>query len=360
MAGAVLFVSRYPGFEGPLIGASGAIAGAMGAFLVCFARTKIKFFYWLGIFFGTFSAPAWLMLPLWFANELFTASLMDAINPGGAGAGVAYWAHVGGFGFGVAAALVIRYSGIEERLSKQLGGEWIYDHDSVHADAMTARAEGRPEEALELLRLALGSPGYSEPSLEAEAALDHGAVDLTAISEDPEPRGLEAAPGAALEPDEKEEPQSFEPLIRRTLRVKEAIPLELDEEAIWLEVEGKGRTRFPLSRVDAVAAVGVHGLSRKAVILIDLVLDWTADGESPVRVLRLRSDRYDPRTLVGGAASPLEAVRQFVSTLIRRARALPLPDPGSARGQPFKIFRDLAGYEEQVLRAERPVVDDIF
>jgi membrane associated rhomboid family serine protease len=515
VAGAVLFASRYPGFEGPLIGASGAIAGAMGAFLVCFARTKIKFFYWLGIFFGTFSAPAWLMLPLWFANELFTASLMDAIKPGSGGAGVAYWAHVGGFGFGVAAALIIRYAGIEGRLSKQLGREWSYDRDSVHADAMTAQEEGRPEEALELLRfalesdsedpdlalaffetaaglgrvdegiavlapviwqevtagereaavshwralcdtgarvwaepllllrlagwlrdakqtdaassalrcvldgcpgdpvvamrvarlarcfdpltaleaaevaleapglesaerealeaivagtggqveergIALGSPGYSEPSLEAEAALDHGAVDLTAISEDPEPRGLEAEPAAALELDEKEEPESFEPLIHRTLRVKEAVPLELDEQAIWLEVEGKGRTRLPLSRVDAVAAVGVHGLSRKAVILIDLALDWTADGESPLRVLRLRSDRYDPRTLVGGAAAPLEAVGQFVSTLIRRARALPLPDPSSARGQPFKIFRDLAGYEEQVLRAERPVVDDIF
>ena len=64
--------------------------------------------------------------------------------------------------------------------------------------------------------------------------------------------------------------------------------------------------------------------------------------------------------LVGGAAAPLEAVGQFVSLLIRRARAFPLPDPGSARGQPFKIFRDLAGYEAQVLRAERPVVDDIF
>ena len=58
VAGAALFVGKYPDFQGPLIGASGAIAGAMGAFLVCFAHTKIKFFYWLGIFFGTFSAPA--------------------------------------------------------------------------------------------------------------------------------------------------------------------------------------------------------------------------------------------------------------------------------------------------------------
>jgi len=515
VAGAVLFASKYPDFDGPLIGASGAIAGAMGAFLVCFARAKIKFFYWLGIFFGTFSAPAWLMLPLWFANELFTASLVDALNPGGSGAGVAYWAHVGGFGFGILAALAIRYSGAEERLSKQMGGEWSSEHDSVHSDAMTARAEGRPEEALELLRFALeaapedpdlslaffetaaslgrvdegiavlapviwrevragekeaavshwqalsdtgarvwgepllllrlggwlrdakrtdaassalrsvldgcpedpgvamqvarlahsfdpamalqaaeialaapglepaersaleaivagagdqdeergislASSGYSEASLETPEALDHGAVDLAAISEDPELRGLEAEPVAALDLDEKEEPASFGPPTRRTLRVMEAVPLELDEEALWLDVEGKGRTRLPLSRVDAVAAAGVHGLSRRAVILIDLALDWTADGESSLRVLRLRSDRFDPRTLVGDSASPLEATGQLVSNLIRRARALPLPDPDSARGQPFKIFRDLAGYEEQVLGAERPAVDDIF
>ena len=544
VAGAALFVGKYPGFDGPLIGASGAIAGAMGAFLVCFARAKIKFFYWLGIFFGTFSAPAWLMLPLWFANELFTASLVDALNPGGSGAGVAYWAHVGGFGFGVLAAFAVRYSGIERRISKQLGGEWSYDHDSVHSDSVTARAEGRPEEALELLRFALegdagdpdlslafyetaasmgradegiavlapviwkeveagereaavshwralsetgarvrGEPllllrlagwlrdanqvdaassalrcvldgssqdpvlamrvarlahsfdpvtalqaaeialaapglepaersaleailagagdqveergidlappgsyeaatGSCEASIEAEEALDHGVVDLAAISEEPEPQELDAEPLATLdlaaisgEPDsqeldseplaaldleEKEDPESFEPLTRRTLRVMEAVPLELDEEALWLDVEGKGRTSLPLSRVDAVAAAGVHGLSRRAVILIDLALEWTAAGESSLRVLRLRSNRYDPRTLVGGSASPLEATGRLVSNLIRRARALPLPDPDSARGQPFKIFRDLAGYEEQVLGAERPAVDDIF
>jgi len=568
VAGAALFVSRYPGFEGPLIGASGAIAGAMGAFMVCFARTKIKFFYWLGIFFGTFSAPAWLMLPLWFGNELLTASLVDAINPGGSGGGVAYWAHVGGFGFGVVAALAIRYSGIEERLSKQLGGEWTYDHDSVHTDAVTARAEGRPEEALELLRFALeedphdpdlavaffettvelgrleegsavlapviwrevtagereaavshwqvlsdaGAPVRAEPvllfrlagwlrdakstqaasaalrcvlnacpgdttvamrvarlgrgfdpataleaaeialeapglepaergaleaivagvgpqveereialdlprdhevSLGPEEALDHGAVDLTAIATDSDPRGpeTESAPGPEFDRDlmdltttsdepgqaaefsepidlleaplahdahdalgdrfesfegdgadlsEKEETESSEPLIRRTLRVIEAIPRKLDGEAIWMDVEGKGRTRLPLSRVDAVSAVGVHGLSRKAVILIDLALDWTGDAEKPLTVLRLRSDRYDPRALVGEAGSPLKAIAEFASTLITGTRALPLPDPGSARGDPFKVFRDLAGYEEEVLRAERPAVEDIF
>jgi hypothetical protein len=159
---------------------------------------------------------------------------------------------------------------------------------------------------------------------------------------------------------EKEEPEISPSSNRRPLRVIDAIPRELEEGALWLEVDGKGRTRLPLSRVDAVAAGGVHGLNRKAVILIDLALDWTADAEQPLRVLRLRSDRYDPRALVCGAGSPLQAARQLVSALITAARALPLPDPDSARGEPFRIFRDLASYEEQVLGAQRPVVDDIF
>ena len=60
------------------------------------------------------------------------------------------------------------------------------------------------------------------------------------------------------------------------------------------------------------------------------------------------------------ASSPVEAVGRFVSTLIERTGALALPDPSSARGEPFEIFRDLAGYEQQVLRAERPAVDDIL
>jgi membrane associated rhomboid family serine protease len=68
----LLYAAHYPHLYRPLIGASGAIAGVMGAFLVLHGRTKIRFFYWLGLLFGTFNAPAWLMLPLWFASEWFT------------------------------------------------------------------------------------------------------------------------------------------------------------------------------------------------------------------------------------------------------------------------------------------------
>ncbi len=114
LAGAALFVAFQPQFDGPLIGASGAVSGILGAFVVCCRKVRIKFVYWI-IFPGTFTAPAWVMVPLWFANEL--ASALTATD----GSGVAYWAHVGGFTFGTLAALGIRAAGLESKLSSDLG-----------------------------------------------------------------------------------------------------------------------------------------------------------------------------------------------------------------------------------------------
>ncbi len=114
VAAAGLFAWRDPFGTSPLIGASGAIAGAMGAFLVVFATVRIKFAYWLGLFWGTFAVPAWLLMPLWFAHEFASARLMDLH---GASDGVAYWAHVGGFAFGAVVAALFRVTGLDARLA---------------------------------------------------------------------------------------------------------------------------------------------------------------------------------------------------------------------------------------------------
>jgi membrane associated rhomboid family serine protease len=104
-------VAAFPSSEAPLVGASGAIAGIMGAFLVRFVRTKIRFFYFYFLFLfrsGTVDLPAWIVLPLWFLQQLFFAGLSTS-------SGVAYRAHVGGFAFGFLAALAIKQLRIEER-----------------------------------------------------------------------------------------------------------------------------------------------------------------------------------------------------------------------------------------------------
>ena len=86
----------------PVLGASGAIAGVLGAYLVYFPRATVSvvipFFI---LIFIPLPIPAWLMIGLWFVQNLFAgvASINQAANPD---AGVAFFAHVGGFVFGMA------------------------------------------------------------------------------------------------------------------------------------------------------------------------------------------------------------------------------------------------------------------
>ncbi|HJT36912.1 MAG TPA: rhomboid family intramembrane serine protease, partial [Actinomycetota bacterium] len=94
------FVS--PSSGAPQIGASGAIAGVLGAYIVLFPRARIRtlFFFFL-IFF--LDVPAIVMLGLWFALQL-----LQGVGPGATSGGVAYMAHVGGFIAGMILLFVFR------------------------------------------------------------------------------------------------------------------------------------------------------------------------------------------------------------------------------------------------------------
>ncbi|MCP4605454.1 MAG: rhomboid family intramembrane serine protease [Proteobacteria bacterium] len=104
----------HPESNIPLIGASGAVAGLMGAFLVRLTRTQIHFFYLFWFFrltprWGTFKAPAYLMLPLWFVGELANGLFFDF-------GWVSHWSHLGGFISGAAIALVFKFSQFEKNV----------------------------------------------------------------------------------------------------------------------------------------------------------------------------------------------------------------------------------------------------
>ena len=151
---AQMFATHYPTSTMPLVGASGAISGVMGAFLVRYFKTKIKFFYLFFPFFrGTFKAPAWLMLPLWLFLELVNAKLMDAINPGGGG-GVAHWAHIWGFVFGFLFAVGMNYFQIEKKyIHKKIESKISFVDPAFKAfeDAMEVREMGKNNEAYAML-----------------------------------------------------------------------------------------------------------------------------------------------------------------------------------------------------------------
>ncbi|MBX3271374.1 MAG: rhomboid family intramembrane serine protease [Sandaracinaceae bacterium] len=93
----------------PLVGASGAIAGLIGAYIVCYPRSRIRLGYFVLLFFrpfwGTWKVPALVVIPLWALTELAYALW-------GAQDGVAYWAHVGGFAIGIAAGILARALGL--------------------------------------------------------------------------------------------------------------------------------------------------------------------------------------------------------------------------------------------------------
>jgi len=100
LGAAALQIVAAPDSQVPMVGASGAIAGVMGGYLLMFPRARVDILLIIVFIFKVFPVPAWLMLGLWFAIQLFSS----VSNPADGG-GVAYWAHAGGFAVGFAAML---------------------------------------------------------------------------------------------------------------------------------------------------------------------------------------------------------------------------------------------------------------
>lgn len=84
----------------PMVGASGAIAGVMGGYLLMFPRAKVDIIAIFIVFFKIFTVPAWLVLAVWFGFQIF-----GGFTASGGGGGVAYWAHAGGFLAGMVLSL---------------------------------------------------------------------------------------------------------------------------------------------------------------------------------------------------------------------------------------------------------------
>ena len=97
----------------PMIGASGAIAGVLGAYLVLFPRAKIKVFFWFIIFFKVFKIRAFIVLGGWIFIQFLSFSGND-LNSGG----VAYAAHIGGFISGVILINLMRNKKTKPKLTR--------------------------------------------------------------------------------------------------------------------------------------------------------------------------------------------------------------------------------------------------
>jgi membrane associated rhomboid family serine protease len=93
----------------PLVGASGAIAAALGAYIVLFPGARILSLVFLGFFYQLLEVPALIILGFWFVLQLISGAA--ALGATTAQGGVAFFAHIGGFALGVVVGLLLRVVG---------------------------------------------------------------------------------------------------------------------------------------------------------------------------------------------------------------------------------------------------------
>ena len=467
MFASMIWVSGHAGSFVPMVGASGAIAGLMGAFALRFWRTRIQimFVFLLPpiILRHVFGLPTWLMLGFWFAGQ--SASALAA-SWAGAVSGTAYSVHVAGFVFGLVAALGVRFFDLETRVFQPaihlaMGGDSHPELAAAHrlidegspeawsalerllvknpADvdaAMSlwsfATAQGEPHRAapsmcrhlraifqqgdgsaLDLweelrfqvpdlepdgpLRMAVAGryaregqtrnaaelldggggqfpklpPGLqtqmavlaldvgarhgkewserllAQPGLDdgarrrLEAALDRVRHHVSASTAAP----IQPADGPESAPRRPPSPVAAPPSLN-AFRVLEGVPTAVDTGGLMVEVDGLGARRLTFEQIEAVAVARIE--SPEPWLLIDAVTGAGADGSRPV--LRIRSERFDARSLAGAHLEPLQAYLSWIAQLLRASDAAPWPDADAAAGLPFAVFPDLDTYARSVLR----------
>ena len=127
IAAAVAHIAGDPTSQLPTLGASGAVSGVMGAYIVFYPRHHVKTFVWIFVFASVIRTPAFLWLGIWFFQQvIFNMVTTRAEGEGG----IAYLAHIGGFAAGAAVAVAV----------KALAGAWASGRG---IDALDRRNSGR-------------------------------------------------------------------------------------------------------------------------------------------------------------------------------------------------------------------------
>jgi membrane associated rhomboid family serine protease len=117
LAAAFAQVITDPASGIPMVGASGAISGVMGGYLVLYPRVRVFALLPLGFFLTSVALPAWMMLVYWIGLQV----LSGVASFGQSGGGVAFWAHVGGF---VAGVVLVKLFARGDRVAAHTSHHW--------------------------------------------------------------------------------------------------------------------------------------------------------------------------------------------------------------------------------------------
>lgn len=121
IAAALAQVLAEPASPIPMVGASGAISGVMGAYLVLYPRARVYTLLPLGFFITSIALPAWVMLIYWMVLQLLGGLTRIGASEEG---GVAFWAHVGGF---VAGVILVKLFERPDRVRAHVTHHWEPD-----------------------------------------------------------------------------------------------------------------------------------------------------------------------------------------------------------------------------------------
>ena len=138
----------------------------------------------------------------------------------------------------------------------------------------------------------------------------------------------------------------------RSMKALDAVPIAMSDEWIEIDASPRGKSKVPFSRIQTIAMVAVSGLGNRPVLIVDVVLNGSDDVDEPMKLIRFRSDRFDPLGFEPDAANPLAALTAWVKRLQIGSNAICLPSRSILAGE-FARFDTLEAYEREVLMATR-------
>lgn len=114
----------------PLVGASGAISGLLGAYIVLFPHGRIRSLIFLGYFVTVMLIPAWVQIGVWIVLQLVNGFLSLGVQTEETG-GIAFWAHIGGFVVGAVLVLLFKDQGAVDRQRAARAGGRAWERVSL-------------------------------------------------------------------------------------------------------------------------------------------------------------------------------------------------------------------------------------
>lgn len=201
----------------PLVGASGGIAGLMGMYVALFGRQRIRFFYFLGVYFDYFRAPALALLPVWIGKEIYDHFFAGAT-------GVAYIAHAGGLAVGAGLVWLLGRSWLQPR-------ETFYEPEEDEQEERFRSAYGQAMGRISAL-------DFEQARLQFEALWQRHPERIVLLEH--------LYQLAKLRPDS----EAYRDRARELMQATQARHQPERMLAVWQEYQGKGQPHHPLAAED--------------------------------------------------------------------------------------------------------------